>query len=87
MPIEYEFELNKILGGIKEVGACFVGLQFPEGLKEYAVQLAEEIEGRSGAKAVIFTDQVYGACDMKEKDSELLGLDLIVHLGHTELVR
>lgn len=82
----YDFEIEKILEEIRKRRAKFVGLQFPEGLKKYAVDIAREIEGRSGATAVIFTDPVYGACDIKEGDARVLGLDMIVHFGHTDFI-
>ncbi|RLI92076.1 MAG: hypothetical protein DRO89_02790 [Candidatus Altiarchaeales archaeon] len=82
-PLDYDFEVNRILKEIKKSGAKLIGLQFPEGLKKYAVGIAKEIEEKSNATVIIFTDPTYGACDTKEKQSELLGLDLIVHFGHT----
>lgn len=85
MKSEYEFDIRKALEGIKKVGGRFIGLQFPEGLKEYATEIAEKIEEDSEVTAVIFTDSVYGACDTKDRDAELIGLDLIIHFGHTDL--
>ncbi len=81
---EYEFEINRIIGEIKREKAKFVGLQFPDGLKKFAVEIANEIEKKTRAKTVIFIDPVYGACDTKKNDAEMLGLDMIVHFGHTE---
>jgi len=82
---EYDFEIEKIVKEIKKKNAKRVGLQFPEGLKTYAVGVAEKIEKETGTQAVIFIDPVYGACDTKEKDAQLLGLDVVVHYGHTNL--
>lgn len=82
---EYDFEINHIIGEIKKNNAKFVGLQFPDGLKKYAVEIADKIEKKTGAKTVIFTDPVYGACDTKENDAKTLGLDMIIHFGHNLL--
>jgi 2-(3-amino-3-carboxypropyl)histidine synthase len=82
---DYDFEIERIIKEIKKRKAKRVGLQFPEGLKIYAVEVAEKIEKETGSKAVIFIDPVYGACDTKEKDAKLLSLDLVVHYGHTDL--
>jgi 2-(3-amino-3-carboxypropyl)histidine synthase len=81
----YDFELGRIIKEIKKTGAKEVGLQFPEGLKTYATEVAGEIEEKTGATTVIFVDPVYGACDTKENEARLLGLDLVVHFGHTDL--
>lgn len=84
---DYVFETDRIIKEIKRKKAKCVGLQFPEGLKVYAVEVAKEIEERTGTQCVIFVDPVYGACDTKEKEAALLGLDLIVHFGHTNLAQ
>jgi len=81
---DYDLEIERILVEIQKRKAKFIGLQFPEGLKKDAVRIAEEIESKSKVKTIIFTDPCYGACDTKEREGELLGLDLIVHFGHTE---
>jgi 2-(3-amino-3-carboxypropyl)histidine synthase len=82
---EYDFENEKVVQEIKKKNAKRVGLQFPEGLKMYAVDVAEKIEKETGTQSVIFVDPVYGACDTKERDAQLLGLDMVVHYGHTNL--
>jgi len=81
----YDFELEKILREIEKTNARIVGLQFPEGLKEYAVIIAAEIEDRTNAKAIIFTDPTYGACDTKDDEAKKLKIDLLIHFGHTKL--
>jgi len=82
---DYDLELDRVVAQIKEKNAKLVGLQLPEGLKKEAVKIAQEIESKTGAKTVIFTDSCYGACDTKEKEGKVLGLDLIIHFGHTTL--
>lgn len=83
---EYEHETERILQEIRESGAKFVGLQFPEGLKDHAVKIAEDIEQKTSSIAVIFTDPVYGACDTKDAEAALLELDLLIHFGHTDFL-
>lgn len=83
--MDYDFEVERIVEEIKRNNALFVGLQFPEGLRSYAVKIAEELEDKTNAKVFIFIDPVYGACDTKEKQCEMLGLDLLIHFGHTDL--
>lgn len=80
---DYDFEIGRVVAEIRKRKAGFIGLQFPEGLKKDAVRIAMEIESRTGAKAVIFTDSCYGACDTKRREGRMLGLDLIIHFGHT----
>ena len=82
---DYDLELERVVEEIRNKNAKFVGLQLPEGLTKEAVKIAEEIESKTGAKTVIFTDTCYGACDTKKKEGKMLELDLIVHFGHTTL--
>ena len=80
---EYDFEIERVLNEIKKNNAKLVGLQFPEGLKKYGVEIAKIIEEKTKAKVVIFIDPTYGACDTKNAQAEMLGPDLVVHFGHT----
>lgn len=80
----YQFKLTEIINRIKEINARVVGLQFPEGLKVHAVELAKEIEDRTSTTVLISGDPCYGACDVSDKDMEGL-VDILVHFGHTPL--
>jgi 2-(3-amino-3-carboxypropyl)histidine synthase len=82
--MRYDFETERVIHEIKSMKAKRVGLQFPEGLKHHAVELAAEIESKTNAEVVILTDPSYGACDRKEEQARKLKLDLLVHYGHTE---
>jgi len=83
--IFFDFEVEKIILEINKNKFKFVGLQFPDGLRKYAVEIAKEIEEKTDAKTFIFFDPIYGACDTKSKEAEILKLDLIVHFGHEKL--
>ena len=61
-------------------------LQLPEGLKPEAPRLARAIE-KFGALPIISADPCYGACDLATDDAESLGADLIIHYGHSKLMK
>jgi 2-(3-amino-3-carboxypropyl)histidine synthase len=61
-------------------------LQMPEGLKPEGTRLAKIIE-KTGALPIISADPCYGACDLATAEAERLGIDLIVHFGHSKLVK
>ena len=42
---------------------------------------------KAGALAVVSADPCYGACDMAFQDAQSLGADLLVHYGHSEMMR
>lgn len=80
----YDFESERVACEIKTSGAKRVGLQFPEGLKSEALAIAADLEARTGATCIIYADPTYGACDPKYHIAETLGLDLVIHYGHTD---
>jgi 2-(3-amino-3-carboxypropyl)histidine synthase len=82
--IKYDLEIERIIKEIKKTKAKTVGLQFPEGLKDRAVEVAEKIEAATGATTVTFVDPTFGGCDLKLEQAKKLGVDLLVHFGHTE---
>ena len=84
MKQEYSFEMDKIMSEIKKSKAKIVGLQFPDGLKKHAIEIANQIESGTNAKAVIFIGPVYGACDTDNEICKKLGIDLLIHFGHTK---
>ncbi len=61
-------------------------LQFPEGLKTKALELAREYENR-GDTVIISADACWGACDIKDDLARALGCDKLVHIGHTQFIK
>jgi 2-(3-amino-3-carboxypropyl)histidine synthase len=82
----FDFEEERIKQEILKFGAKRVLIQLPEGLKPEAPRLANTIE-ESGALPIISADPCYGACDLATAEAESLGVDLIIHYGHSKLVR
>ena len=82
----FDFEEERIKQEITKLGAKRVLLQLPEGLKPEGPRLAKIIE-KNGALPIISADPCYGACDIAVNEAESLGVDLIVHFGHSKLVK
>jgi len=80
----YQLEEDKIIGKIRELNAQVVGLQFPDGLRVHATQIAHKIEEETGATIIISGDACYGACDLSDRAMDGL-VDLLIHFGHTAL--
>lgn len=83
MESDYTLETEKIIERIKKTGAKLVCLQFPDGLKQHATEIAEEVESETGARCFIWFGSCFGACDvpLQDKDS---GFGLLVQFGHSE---
>jgi 2-(3-amino-3-carboxypropyl)histidine synthase len=82
----FDFEEERIKQEIAKIGAKRVLLQMPEGLKPEAPKLAKLIE-KAGVLAIISADPCYGACDLAVGEAEGLDVDLIVHFGHSKMVK
>jgi 2-(3-amino-3-carboxypropyl)histidine synthase len=71
---------------VKELDAKRVLLQLPDGMRPFAVQLVEAINSSTGANVFLSGNSCYGACDISIDQARGLGVDLIVHYGHTQYV-
>lgn len=83
---DFDFEEERVKQEILRLGAKRVLLQLPEGLKPEALRLAKTIE-KTGALPIIDANPCYGACDLATVEAETLGADLIIHYGHSKIVK
>lgn len=82
----FDFEEERVKQEIMRTGAKRVLLQLPEGLKPEGLRLAKVVE-ETGALPIVSANPCYGACDLAIEEAESLGVDLIVHYGHSKLLR
>ena len=82
----FDFEEERIKQEIAKLDAKRVLIQLPEGLKPQGPQLASMIQ-RTGALPLVSADPCYGACDLSMSEAESLGVDLILHFGHSRMVK
>lgn len=86
LPKNYNFEIQKTIWRIKEVGAKTVALQMPEGLLLFATTIVDIIREFTEADVIIMGDVTYGACCVDDLTAKALGVELLVHYGHSCLV-
>lgn len=80
---QFDLNIEKVIGIIKEKRSRNIGLQFPEGLKRKALGIAKEIEENTGANVIISGNPCFGACDI---DTSISGMvDVLFHFGHSEM--
>ena len=80
---KFDFDLERVFKIIKDNNCKTTGLQFPEGLKRQALDIASKIEEKTGAKVIISGNPCYGACDI---DTVLSGkVDVLFHFGHSKM--
>ena len=81
----HDFELDDLVTKIKENDHRLVALQVPEGLKMQALEMMDMIETDSAAKVVLAADPCYGACDLVHDKMKLMGVELVAHMGHSQM--
>ena len=83
----YDLELDRVVSEIKTRKANKILLQLPDGMRPFASQLVDAIEESTGAYVFLSGDSCYGACDIALNQATQLGVDLIVHYGHSPMVK
>lgn len=83
----YELELERVISEIKKRGSRRILLQFPDGMRPYAFEIAEHIRGETPTEVIISGDSCYGACDIASQQALELDVDLLIHYGHACFVR
>lgn len=85
-PSTFDLEEKRLSEEIRRRNARLVLIQLPEGLKPHGPRLASVAE-KAGSLAIVSADPCYGACDLAIIEAERLGADLIVHYGHSEMLK
>jgi len=82
----YNLEISKIVEKIKKIRKKkpFVLLQFPDGLKNKALEIVDELESKTNGEFIIWMESCYGGCDVPVLGKLEKKIDLIVQFGHTE---
>lgn len=86
LPSNYDFEIHKTIWRIQQLKAKRVALQMPEGLLMFALKICDIIEEFTEADTVIMGDVTYGACCVDDYTAKALGVDLLLHYGHSCLI-
>lgn len=60
-------------------------LQFPEGLKQYALEYSRKLESE-GNEVFISASPTYGACDLALDEMHRIKAEKLVHFGHNEFM-
>jgi 2-(3-amino-3-carboxypropyl)histidine synthase len=75
----YDFSLESLSEKIKKSKKKSLLLQFPDGLKQYALEISEFLQEKNkNTEIKIWLGTCFGACDIPNSDSELL-----IQFGHS----
>ena len=79
----YDLQLDKALNEINSSNAKKVLLHLPDGLRPKAKEIQDYLKEKTKTEIFIWAGSCYGACDLPI-ESKNLGVDLIIHFGHTK---
>jgi 2-(3-amino-3-carboxypropyl)histidine synthase len=77
---QYDFDLERVCRIITDRNSKYAGLQFPEGLKRQALDIARKIEEKTGANVIVSGNPCFGACDIDTLLADRV--DVLFHFGH-----
>jgi len=81
----HDFELEELMERIRSNDNRLIALQVPEGLKMQALEMMDTIETETSAQVVLAADPCYGACDLVHDKMKLMGVELVAHMGHSQM--
>jgi 2-(3-amino-3-carboxypropyl)histidine synthase len=83
----YNLELERVIEEIHKLKASRVLLQMPDGMRPFAYQIVKAITLSTDARVFLSADSCYGACDVAIQQAQELEADILVHYGHSEMVK
>lgn len=79
----WDFDEESVYAAVREHDAKKVLLHLPDGLKMHANNLRHNVLKQTEAKEVfVWAGSNFGACDLPV-EARALGVDLIIHFGHS----
>jgi 2-(3-amino-3-carboxypropyl)histidine synthase len=82
----FSYDLGRVAAVIREKGYKKVALELPEGLRDRAGEMVDEIGSETGCEVFVSCDPCYGACDLNDDALASIGCEAVFHFGHTRLV-
>ncbi len=79
----WDFDEDSVIAAIQKHDAKKVLLQFPDGIKMHAKEIVQRVRSETDVEEVmVWAGSNYGACDLP-LESRSVGVDLIIHFGHS----
>jgi len=82
----YIVDMEWLMGELEASGSVNILIQSPPGLRDVARRISNVLSDR-GFKTVLSSSRCWGGCDIAYKEAETLGVDTIIHIGHTAFMR
>jgi 2-(3-amino-3-carboxypropyl)histidine synthase len=83
----YNLELERVCSEIHKLNAKRVMLQLPDGMRPFALKIVNSIQEKTPSKVILSGDSCYGACDLALKQARNVKADLLIHYGHSSMIK
>ena len=80
----YNLDLDYMIREVQNHQAKKVMIQLPEGIKPRVLEIVTPLQ-RIGVEAIVSGDPCYGACDLADQEALALGVDMLIHFGHSPM--
>lgn len=78
--------MKEAIKKLKRIKAKKILVQFPEGLKLKAQDIAKNLE-KEGFEVILCLEPCFGACDVRDEEAKRLGCDAVFNIGHEEFLK
>ncbi len=82
--MQYDFEKSRVKEFLEQHKAKRAAVQLPSGLRPKLDEINEAFD-EAGVELVVMANSCYGACDLADGDAELVGCDVLIHYGHSDM--
>ncbi len=83
----YHLELERVVKEIQKRNARQILLQLPDGMRPFAYQIVKAITLSTGSHVFLSGDSCYGSCDLALTQAKELDADLLIHYGHSDMIK
>jgi 2-(3-amino-3-carboxypropyl)histidine synthase len=81
----YAIDIEPALTIIRKNGYKTIVLQIPEGLKRSIFPVVDVLKKKTNATVLVSADPCFGACDIANYEFKNLGVEFVLHIGHTPI--
>jgi 2-(3-amino-3-carboxypropyl)histidine synthase len=82
---DYVIDIEHALTIIQKNGYKTIALQIPEGLKRSIFPMVDVLKQKTNATILVSADPCFGACDIADYGLRSLGVEFVLHIGHTPI--
>lgn len=81
----YLINIEDAVKTIKKQHYKVIAIQVPEGLRRSVWTIVEFLKKETESRVIVIADPCFGACDLASCELKKLGVEFVIHIGHTSI--